>query len=166
MEKTSDMEINERNEMGGWDNNQMVMPQMTSPEMGMMPNNMMPNVTSPAMGMMPNMPNPVSPAMEKGLEKLVADCALTCQKMIHDIICMKDLDMRKNQLCLLMDCSEICHVTACFMARRSCFTPALAHLCAQVCEACGCECLRFQDPMSQMCGQVCLNCARACRTVR
>lgn len=169
-------------------NGQMMMPnqpnEMTMPGMGMAPEAsypmmMMPKANANVMAgpyddMMPdqsnhNMMSNVSPQMSgqmPELDKLVADCALMCNQMGHRILCMDHLDIRKSQLCLLRDCTEICYITSCYMARRSCFTMELANVCAMVCEACGNECRRFNDQMSQMCGQTCLECARICRSLR
>jgi len=73
-----------------------------------------------------------------------------------------DVQARRNQLRLLMDCATICHTLSSYLARLSPMAQATAGLCARICELCGRECARFPDQHSQMCSQVCLHCSQEC----
>lgn len=95
--------------------------------------------------------------------KTLQYCAAVCEQMTNLLLCKKDVHCRTTQLQLLRDCADICETTMKFIARNSPYSRALAQFCAQVCEVCGNECLKFPDPESQMCARVCLQCAEECR---
>lgn len=92
----------------------------------------------------------------------IQDCEATCEHMTNHLKKLQDYSMRIMQAMLLRDCADICGLTAKFVARGAPFAKQAAYLCACICEACGNECSRFPDQMSQHCAAVCLHCARAC----
>ncbi|SMO95175.1 four-helix bundle copper-binding protein [Melghirimyces algeriensis] len=94
---------------------------------------------------------------------IIQHCTTVCDGMVTMVACMPDVAQRRMQLRLLRDCADICSLTAQMLARNSPFSRQMALLCAQVCEACGRECMKFPDPHSQHCARVCLHCADACR---
>lgn len=128
---------------------------------------MMPDYTkkaSPA-----NYENPINkgyPAgghyMNEHLVKTIQDCEATCEHMTNHLKKLSDFQMRVMQAMLLRDCSDICGLTAKYVARGAIFARQAASLCACICEACGTECSRFPDQMSQNCARVCMHCAREC----
>lgn len=99
-----------------------------------------------------------------GVLETVQNCEATCENMQHYVAGLPDAQARATQMRLLHDCADICVLTAKFIARNSMFAREIAVLCACICEACGCECARFPDRMSQHCAQVCLHCAMVCRS--
>lgn len=101
--------------------------------------------------------------MSKCLLITLQDCEATCEHMTTYIKCRPDVGLRLRQLGLLRDCADICTLTAKFVARCSPYAKSLAKVCADICETCGNECLKYPDPESQNCGHICLNCARKCR---
>lgn len=90
-------------------------------------------------------------------------CQVTCEHMTIMVGRSQDVHLRVRQLELLRDCADICDCTQKFIARHSSFAKAIATLCANVCEICANECLKFPDADSQNCGHICINCARECR---
>lgn len=96
------------------------------------------------------------------LVKTIQDCEATCEHMTNHLKGLADFHMRTKQAMLLRDCADICGLTAKFVARGAIFARQTASLCACICEACGKECARFPDHMSQHCAKVCLHCAREC----
>jgi hypothetical protein len=96
------------------------------------------------------------------LVKIINDCEATCEHMIHHLLMGRDLSLREDQISLLYDCANICNLTARYIARGSFFAKSSAALCEEVCAACGNECERFSDQMSQHCAIVCFNCAKHC----
>lgn len=100
----------------------------------------------------------------EALVRVIQDCEAVCEDMTTYVKRTPDFQMRVRQAQLLRDCADICGLTAKYAARNSMFARHVAHLCAMICEACGTECARFPDQMSQHCAQVCMNCARECRT--
>ncbi|MFZ5985650.1 MAG: four-helix bundle copper-binding protein [Bacillota bacterium] len=101
--------------------------------------------------------------MNERLVKTIQDCEATCEHMTNYLKKMPDFQMRVNQAVLLRDCADICGLTAKFVARGAVFARQTTALCACICEACGTECARFPDQMSQNCARVCMHCARECR---
>lgn len=93
----------------------------------------------------------------------VQHCANVCEHMMPMMLGMSDVQARRNQIRLLMDCATICHTMAAYLARRSGLAAGTAALCAGICELCANECARFQDQHSQHCAQVCMQCAQECR---
>lgn len=100
--------------------------------------------------------------MNEELVRTIQDCEATCEHMSHHIKKMPDFQSRFRQAVLLRDCADICCLTAKALARHSLIGVDAAELCARTCEACGRECAKFPDQMSQNCSKVCLHCAREC----
>ncbi len=69
----------------------------------------------------------------------------------------------KPVLHLLIDCSEICQITAGFMLRGSSLVRLMNTVCAEACLRCAQGCERFDDDLLQQCAEVCLRCVDACR---
>lgn len=105
--------------------------------------------------------------MDQSMEQCIQNC-LDCAR-----ICMETLTYCHEQggkhtepghLKLLMDCSEICQISAHFMLRGSEFHKQTCAVCADVCERCAQDCERFgDDAQMQTCAQVCRRCTESCR---
>jgi hypothetical protein len=63
---------------------------------------------------------------------------------------------------LLIDCAEICQVSANFMLRESESHGYTCAVCAQVCERCADACEKMEDPQMKLCGEICRRCADSC----
>jgi hypothetical protein len=96
------------------------------------------------------------------LVNTIQHCEAHCEHMITHLTCHYG-NVRFNQIQLLRDCADTCGLTAEVIARNSCYAKVFAAFCAQICELCGNECLRYPDAHSQYCAQICLHCAQACR---
>jgi hypothetical protein len=79
--------------------------------------------------------------------------------------CLKEPDPKAMARCIAldMDCAQICRLAAGYMARGSEFAGAICQACADVCDACGDECAKFQMAHCQECAQACRRCADECR---
>jgi Domain of Unknown Function (DUF326) len=64
---------------------------------------------------------------------------------------------------LMMNCAEICQMSANFMLSNSSYHPQVCGLCAQICEACAESCDDL-DGMEE-CAQACRDCAKSCRSM-
>ncbi len=93
----------------------------------------------------------------------VQDCGAVCEHMTHHLMRIQ-MENRVSQAMLLRECADICGLTAKYAARDAIYAKNAAALCADICQACGTECLRYTDEMSKHCAMVCLNCARHCRS--
>ncbi|AWI12611.1 hypothetical protein B4064_1172 [Caldibacillus thermoamylovorans] len=111
-----------------------------------------------------NMSHSMATMHPTNLINIIQHCATTCDHMITHLTNHEEMNNRRLQLQLLRDCADICHVTASFIARNSHLNKMMAQICAQICEACGNECSKFNDRHSQHCAQVCYHCAQECRS--
>lgn len=92
----------------------------------------------------------------------VKDCMLHCERMMNVFICRPDSSMRRRQIALLQDCSEVCFLTTRLIARRSPVMKTAILYCAKVCRLCGQESMRYPDAPSQACARMCFHCAAMC----
>lgn len=79
--------------------------------------------------------------------------------------CLQEPDPKAMARCIAldMDCAQICRMAASYMARGSEFASTICQACAELCEACGDECAKFQMEHCQACAQACRRCADECR---
>jgi len=69
----------------------------------------------------------------------------------------------KENISLLMDCSDICKMTESFLLRESIYTGDFLDLCVGICEDCKSSCEEFKnDKIMHECAKVCGDCAQAC----
>jgi hypothetical protein len=66
---------------------------------------------------------------------------------------------------LLVDCAEICQLSAGFMIRGSELHGVTCGACADVCERCADACARVDDPLIKSCADACRDCAASCRAM-
>ena len=65
---------------------------------------------------------------------------------------------------LLLDCAEICRVSADFMIRGSTMHPHTCRACAEICSRCADECDQMgENPYMAACAEICRRCAETCR---
>jgi hypothetical protein len=100
--------------------------------------------------------------MNEGLVKTVQDCEASCEHMATYILSLPDIRSRTMQALLLRDCADLCCLAAKVLARNSLYTAPIATLCAKICKACGIECGKFSDAMSQQCSKICMDTAGGC----
>lgn len=101
--------------------------------------------------------------MHPELVEMINHCEVTCEHMTHHLVMMRLASARMAQFGLLRDCSDICGLSARTISRGSYFSKVFADVCAEVCNSCGNECLKYPDEMSQHCARVCFECAKHCR---
>ncbi|CAH0498993.1 four-helix bundle copper-binding protein [Novosphingobium sp. CECT 9465] len=69
-----------------------------------------------------------------------------------------------KRIAILLDCAELCQVTANSMLRKSSQHALLCEACARLCENCAEACLsKDSDAVMRNCATICRDCARACR---
>lgn len=96
--------------------------------------------------------------------KACLECHQICTETAAHVLHSGGGHSEAKHLVALLDCAQICAVSADFMSRRS---PHHAHLCtecAEICEACAVLCESHEDPDGQMarCAQACRRCAKSC----
>lgn len=64
----------------------------------------------------------------------------------------------------LMDCAQICTVSADFMSRQSDIHASVCGACAEACLTCAQSCERFEDDaVMKACADLCRQCAESCK---
>jgi Domain of Unknown Function (DUF326) len=65
----------------------------------------------------------------------------------------------------LMDCAQICQLTADLLLRGSPLRHLMTSICATACERSAQHCDRFDDDILRQCAEACRRCAEACRDI-
>lgn len=64
----------------------------------------------------------------------------------------------------LLDCADVCTVSANFMLRQSELHPQMCGVCAEACNRCAQSCDQFgNDAQMKACADTCRQCAESCR---
>jgi hypothetical protein len=110
---------------------------------------------------------------QDGHAGLMQECIKNCTDC-HKI-CLETLAYCQRQggkhaaeahLRILLDCAQVCQVSADFMTRGSTLHSRACGLCAEACEDCAKSCERFPgDAKMKACAAVCRRCAKTCRTM-
>jgi hypothetical protein len=89
-------------------------------------------------------------------------CAQTClQTAMNQCLEMGGRHVEPDHFRLMMNCAEICQLSANFMLSNSRFHPRTCEVCAEICEACAMSC----DSISNMeaCASICRECSDSCK---
>lgn len=94
-----------------------------------------------------------------------AECALICTKCSHHCLGMGGEHAGQEHQNAMRDCTDVCGLAVCFMARESRHAEHICAECAEICRACAesCERLADGDEMMTRCAQACRRCAESCR---
>ncbi len=92
-------------------------------------------------------------------------CADACDHCATACLAEENPKHMARCIALDMDCAAICRMAAGFMARDSEFVESLCNLCAEICDACGAECGKYDMQHCQDCAQACRRCAEECRAM-
>lgn len=90
-------------------------------------------------------------------------CAKACNKCFKACLEKDNIDEMKEALSILVDCAEICYVTAIYMSKDSTFSEELSLTCAEICEKCASICGHYDDLPCQASVEACKQCAAACK---
>ncbi len=92
------------------------------------------------------------------------DCHRICLETVAHCLEMGGSHANSAHIRLLLDCAQVCLLSADFMTRASSFHPQACDLCAAVCTACAesCEQLADDDEWMQTCAEMCRICADSC----
>jgi hypothetical protein len=103
--------------------------------------------------------------MHKENEEIIRQlnaCADECNHCFNACLNVTDVAMMARCIELDRECSDICQLTASFLARESEHAHELMKLCATICQACGEECAKHINDHCRRCSEECLKCAEAC----
>lgn len=112
-----------------------------------------------------------APAAPAGHGMMMSDCVAECEKANR--ACLETLryclerggsHAAPAHVRMLMDCAEICQVTANFMLRGSAVHGIACGACAEICNLCADTCETFSgDSKMAECADICRTCAKSCR---
>ena len=92
-------------------------------------------------------------------------CHNICVETISHCLMLGGEHASADHIRLLMDCAEICDVSADFMLRGSHRHERVCGVCSEVCRDCASECERMArgDETMMRCAEMCRQCAESCR---
>jgi len=89
-------------------------------------------------------------------------CADVClQTAMNQCLEMGGRHVEPDHFRLMMNCAEICRLSADFMLSSSRFHNRTCEVCAEICEACAMDCDSIGD--MEECASTCRECAESCR---
>lgn len=92
-------------------------------------------------------------------------CAQACYECFKACLEEPDIQARKNCLALLVECAQMCQMSAAHMAMDGQFAKEHCGVCAAICEKCAQECSMFNDDHCTECAQICQDCANECKSM-
>lgn len=90
-------------------------------------------------------------------------CAQACYECFAACLNEPDIQARKNCLAILVECANMCQMSAAHMSMGGQFAKEHCGVCALICEKCAEECSMFKDAHCTECTQICLDCAAECK---
>lgn len=89
-------------------------------------------------------------------------CAQVClQTAMNQCLEMGGRHVEPEHFRLMINCAEICQLSANFMLSNSRFHNRTCEVCAEICEACAMDCQSIGD--MEECASTCRQCAESCK---
>jgi hypothetical protein len=104
--------------------------------------------------------------MENGNQnfiKALNDCSAECNQCYNADLNEEDIKMMAHCIRMCRNCSEICVLTASWIASGAEMAQELKALCKKMCEACADECEKHQHEHCKRCAEACRKCAESSR---
>lgn len=97
--------------------------------------------------------------------QLCQDCHALCIQLIGHCLQLGGRHAAPDHIRLLMDCAQMCTITADYMARGSSFHDRTCGLCSEICRLCAesCEQVQGEDQLVKQCAEMCRRCAESCK---
>ena len=86
-------------------------------------------------------------------------CHATCLQTVEHCLEKGGAHAAREHIRLLLDCAELCEVSAHVMIRQSPFQGRICALCAEACRACEADCRSMGDVVDLRCAESCRRCA-------
>lgn len=105
----------------------------------------------------------MSPSMKRFLDNCL-DCHRICTETVAHVLHGCGHHTESTHLVALLDCAQMCGLSADFMSRRSPHHSHVCRECAEICNACATLCEAHPDADGQMkrCADACRRCAKTC----
>lgn len=92
------------------------------------------------------------------------NCHSYCLQTIQHCLHIGGDHAQPDHIRLLMDCAQICQVSADFMMRSSDWDGLVCSVSADICDTCADDCERFrEDEFMMECAEICRKCAKSCQ---
>lgn len=92
-------------------------------------------------------------------------CAQACNKCFKACLEKDNINELKKALSILVECAELCYVTAAYMSKDNTFSVELGRSCAELCEKCASICESYEDLHCQASVEACRQCAAECKAL-
>jgi hypothetical protein len=90
-------------------------------------------------------------------------CTAACNHCAAACLAESDIEALARCIRLDMDCAAMCQLASSAMQRGSDLAPQICGWCAELCDACGTECMKHSHEHCQRCATACKACADECR---
>lgn len=103
-------------------------------------------------------------AEEQQCIKDCQECAAVCAETTSHCLAIGGKHAEARHIRVLIDCTEICRLSADWMLRDSDFDTRVCTVCAEVCRSCAdsCQKLAGDDELMRRCADMCRRCAESC----
>jgi hypothetical protein len=104
------------------------------------------------------------------LDQCIQDCLACyqeCTSCLPHCLSLGGKHVEQKHLTLMMECAQMCEMSATIMQLKGDFAYEQCQLCAKVCDACAESCLRIdpKDAIMKRCADMCRRCAQSCRSM-
>lgn len=104
------------------------------------------------------------------MEQCIRDCLACyqeCTSCIPHCLSQGRPHAEQKHITLMMECAQMCNMSATLMQLKGQFSYEHCQLCAKVCDACAdsCSSIDPNDSMMQRCADMCRKCAESCRSM-
>lgn len=91
-------------------------------------------------------------------------CHAVCLNTVQFCLQKGGKHAEQNHIRLMLDCAEICQVSANFMLRGSQLHSETCRVCATVCQRCADDCAKMgDDDQMRACAEMCRRCVETCK---
>lgn len=105
------------------------------------------------------------PQRTHGSENIISDCARVCNTTVAYCLEQGGNHVKAEHLKAMIDCVDVCTVTARLHERGSPLHQKAMELCAQACKTCEESCEEFgDDETMKLCADTCRQCYEHCST--
>jgi hypothetical protein len=96
--------------------------------------------------------------------QICQDCHATCTQTTGHCMKLGGRHAAPDHIRLLVDCAQICAISADYMLRESSLHDKMCGLCSEACRQCAesCDQLAGADKMVKRCAEMCRRCAGSC----
>ena len=105
-------------------------------------------------------------SMDQCIRDCIA-CYQECLSCIPHCLSLGGKHVEPKHMTLLMECAQICNMSATLMQLKGDFAFEHCQVCARICDACADSCLSIDqhDSMMQNCADSCRRCTESCRNM-